>query len=103
MYVNISGNQIKLQCGFFDHFSQMSFKRKRPGDWGTLGDGFEGLDVDKPQVKRQKDRGLPGARRLYTSKKDMNDDPSQFQINAVLHFCNLFTPMGIFYTFISDR
>lgn len=58
------------------HFSQMSFKRKRPGDWGTLGDGFEGLDVDKPQVKRQKDRGLPGARRLYTSKKDMNDDPS---------------------------
>lgn len=54
----------------------MSFKRKRPGDWGTLGDGFEGLDVDKPQVKQQKDRGLPGAHRLYTSKKDMNDDPS---------------------------
>lgn len=56
----------------------MSFKRKRPGDWGTLGDGFEGtcIDVDKPQVKRQKDRGLPGARRLYTSKNDMNDDPS---------------------------
>nr|XP_011417581.2 DNA repair-scaffolding protein isoform X1 [Crassostrea gigas]XP_011417582.2 DNA repair-scaffolding protein isoform X1 [Crassostrea gigas] len=53
----------------------MSFKRKRPGDWGTLGDGFEGLDVDKPQVKRQKDRGLPGARRLYTSKNDVNDDP----------------------------
>lgn len=58
------------------HFSQMSFKRKRPGDWGTLGDGFEGLDVDKPQVKRQKDRGLPGACRLHTSKNDMNDDPS---------------------------
>lgn len=40
-----------------------------------MGDGFEGLDVDKPQVKRQRDRGLPGARRLYASNKGVNDDP----------------------------
>lgn len=55
----------------------MSFKRKRPGNWGKLGDGFEGLEVEKPQLKRQKDRGLLGARRLYTSHTDVNDDSNE--------------------------